>query len=402
MAVTIACPALAFFVQRDIAAIQSIEVGFPAEEYLSVRLEMDQETAPGTSPETARAEFLSRFRATYQDLAQRLGAEPTVAGVTFAERLPRMYHPHRRIEVDDGGEAIPDSVLGYRVSSVQVDVDFFDVLGTPILSGRGFDSGDLESDDGAVIVNQSFVERVLGGRNPIGRRVRYLYFEESGEAWSAGEEPGPWYEIVGVVRDMGMAVNRDPKSAGFYHPVAPDGAYPVHMAVHVRGDAESFATRLRTVARAVDPTLRLNDLGSLDEVQESTLELYAFWFTLTVFVSGVAMFLSMAGIYSVMAFTVSRRTREIGVRVALGADARRLVAAIFARPLGQIGVGAVAGVMMAGVLAYGAMGASFWARGPAVLVAYGALMMGVCMLACIVPSRRALRVEPTEALRADG
>jgi ABC-type lipoprotein release transport system permease subunit len=136
------------------------------------------------------------------------------------------------------------------------------------------------------------------------------------------------------------------------------------------------------------------------------------WLRMTLVITGVALLLSLAGIYAVLSFTVARRTREIGVRVALGANQRRVLTAIFRRPLTQVGVGVVAGGFL---IAIGALVLSVHvpdgqtrlseARMPlehvAMLVAYAAFMLGVCLLACIVPTRRALAVEPTVAMRVD-
>jgi ABC-type antimicrobial peptide transport system permease subunit len=110
----------------------------------------------------------------------------------------------------------------------------------------------------------------------------------------------------------------------------------------------------------------------------------------------------LAGIYAVMAFTVARRTREIGIRVALGASQRRVLASIFRRPLTQVALGVLAGTFVTGLLAYGLNGMAVSPRGAAMVAAYAVLMLAVCLMACIVPTRRALAVEPTEALRADG
>jgi putative ABC transport system permease protein len=399
VAVTVAFPVTSFFMRRDAVQLRSFDVGFAAEEYLSVRLETDRETAPDTPAETSR----TRLRTTYRELERRLAAEAGVRGVTFGSRLPGMYHPWRRIEVDAGGAASPDSGLGHRVSAAWIDVDYFDVLGTPVLSGRGFHSSDPESGQRVVIVNQAFVHGVLEDRNPLGRRLRYLDSEESSPA-PVNPQPGPWYEIVGVVKDLGMTTGGDPtfSGAGLYHPLALGTANPVYLAAHVKGDPVSFTGRLRALATAVDPTLRLYALQPMDEIQQAELRWLSLWFRLTVLLSSIALLLSLAGIYAVMSFTVSRRTREIGIRLALGADRRRVIAAIFHRPLAQVGSGVIAGAALTAALAFLVLRAQLWPKGAALVMAYAGLMMAVCMLACIVPTRRALRVEPTEALRADG
>jgi putative ABC transport system permease protein len=414
-------------------------VGFPAHEFLSARLEMDREVTLGTPPprrtveskvasmgqpdreegDTSQAAFRARFRTTYDELARRLEAEPTVTQVAFADRLPRMYHPHRLIEMDEGGAAQrrDEWPEGYRVSDAFIGPGYFDAVGARALLGRTFTlsehetirgaPGTPDAQEGPVVVNESFVRLVLGGRNPIGRRVRYVFFEGMRRS-ELGKEKSPWYEIVGVVRDLGMAVGADvgqaeggdPKVAGLYHPVPTGGVYPAHIAVRLSGDAMAFGPRLRTIAAAVDPTLRLYEVTRLDRVNESELDFIELWLQLLLIVSAIALTLSLAGIYSVMSFAVTRRTREIGVRVALGADRRRIILAIFARPLRQLAMGIAVGAIIVAALmraASGPLGLPQFGM----LAAYAVFMTAVCMIACIVPTRRALRVEPTEALRAE-
>jgi putative ABC transport system permease protein len=308
------------------------------------------------------------------------------------------------------------------------------VFRAPMLSGRRFHPSEHESGRGApsdaaasaseasgvVIVNESFVRSVLGGRNPIGRRLRYVSFEgrtiegkvsqtlegSAGNkfAWPADVAPPTWYEIVGVVRDLGMAPDQggDPKSAGIYHPVAFGASYPGKIAVHVRGDAASFAPRLRAVATDIDPALRLDALLPMNRLNDVELQFINFWFRLLLMVCAMAMTLSLAGIYSVMSFTVARRTREIGVRVALGASPRRVIGAIFARPLTEVAIGVVVGTALAATLAAAASFGGLTLGQYAILAGYATIMLAVCTIACIVPTRRALRVQPTEALRAEG
>jgi predicted permease len=399
IAVTLAFPVVAFSVYGGVRGARAIVADFPAAEFLSARIALDREPLPGA--DTSLAAFVARRQATARELERRLHAEPGVAGVTFAERLPRMDHLPHWIEVDSGGAAPEDPRFpgGYRTSSSAVDADYFDVLGAPVRAGRAFHAGDLAPDSRVVIVNESFVRLVLGGRNPIGRHLRYKWRNDESGPLSGSAGPAPWYEIVGVVPDLGMSAAADPKVAGFYHPLAADVVVPLHVAVHVRGDPVAFAPRLRAVAAAVDPTLRIDAIARMDTLSNPGIEFSMFWVRLLAVVSAVALLLSMAGIYAVMSFTVARRTREIGIRVAIGASRRRIVAAVFARPLAQVGLGVVAGGVLTVVMNDGVDHPTLDIFAGA--LAYATLMLGVCLLACIVPTRRALQIQPTEALRSD-
>ena len=403
VAVTVGFPVTTYLVRRDIAKWETLDVGFSSAQYLSVRLETDREAVSNASPGAdSRRRFVAASRATIEELRRRLVADPAVLGVTFAERLPRMYHPARLIEVDAGGAAPRRAEWpnGYRVSSAAVDASYFEVLQAPIEIGRGFTAAEMQGEHRVVVVNESFVRRVLGDRSPIGRRLRYVRFEEWGDR-HADEQPGPWFEIVGVVRDMGMSVGEfDPKISGIYHPLSDTSAASVNMAVHVRGDPEAFAARLRAVAYTVDPSLRLHDVQRLDKVGSSEVRLLMFWLRMTLIVTAVALVLALSGIYAVLSFIVSRRTREIGVRVALGASARHVVLTIFKRPLLQVSGGVVVGMVL--VVALTRMATSDMTPSQfATIVAYSCLMLLVCMLACIVPTRRALNVQPTQALKSE-
>jgi putative ABC transport system permease protein len=172
----------------------------------------------------------------------------------------------------------------------------------------------------------------------------------------------------------------------------------------------SLGPRVHEITAAVDPTLRLSDLQRVDKVSDGLLWVIRLWRRITVLLTGIALLLSLAGIYAVLSFTVARRTREIGVRVALGASRRRVVATIFRRPLMHVTLGVLAGGALIAVAAFAVSGGDgglarveggLSLANVGLLLAYAMLMLAVCMLACVVPTRRALRVEPSEALRAE-
>ena len=287
------------------------------------------------------------------------------------------------------------SAFGHSVSLALVAPDFFDVVGAPLLAGRAFTAADVDSVNGPVIVNQSFVHQVLGGRNPVGRRIRRVLVDDTQQA-------APWLEIVGMVRELGMVrdLGMATLHAGLYRPITPD-APVLWIAIGVRGTPASFAARLRAVASEVEPGLQIHELMPLDEAGESLWRESQYLSRVLAILSAIALLLSLTAIYSVMSFTVSRRTREIGVRVALGADRRRVIGTIVRRPLAQVGLGTVVGGILVAVMFAGLFESTPTVGETSSIAAYAILMLGVCLLACVVPTRRALRVEPASALRVE-
>ena len=375
VAVTVLFPATAFFFHRWAVGGRTRDVGVAAKEFLSVRLAMDS-AASGRMPTIV------------EELRRQLHAEPGVTGVAVADRLPGIPHSGGRFEVE-GDDRTP--TYGYDVRVASVDSEFFGALGAPLLSGRGFVPSDVASGRDVAIVNTSFVEGVMRGRNPIGHRVRLIA--------RGGEQPaGPWIEIIGAVRDIGMGGT---DGVGLYRPLAP-GYASVRLALHVAGSPESFAGRLRALASRVEPALRVHDVMTLDTVGADQWLESLYLSRLLAVLSGIALLLSLMAIYAVMSFTVVQRTREIGTRVALGADRRHVVTAIIRRPLAQIGVGIGAGGALVLLAFVGMKESAPTAIETSVIALYAALMLAVCLTGCIVPIRRAVSLEPSAVLRADG
>ena len=412
VAITVAFPAVVYVEQGQLRHIQTFEAGFATEEYVAVPLAMEAPVVAGTS-DSDRAAQRAAFATNLQELRRRVAAEPGVTGVTFADWLPRVPdRPTEWIELADPvtvpPDRAPDEAGQTRVwrpwaHVAHIEPSYFDVLQAPILAGRGFAAADLAPGANVAIVDQRFVELVLKGRNPIGQQLRFG--DDAGD--TAAQRAKPWIEIVGVVKELGMsspmAVRR---GAGLYLPATPGRFAPVFMILHGRGDPMTLVPQVRAIAADVDPTLRLGEWQRLDHVLEDVLWFIGLWMKIAALMTAVALLLSLSGIYSVMSFIVARRTREIGVRVALGASRGRVITAIFRRPLIQVGLGVIGG----GALI--AMAATIETEMPgltgdvtlgqlAIVAAYAIFMLGVCLLACVVPTRRALGVEPTIALRAE-
>ena len=180
-----------------------------------------------------------------------------------------------------------------------------------------------------------------------------------------------------------------------YRPHLPSPGTAVNLALRVR-DPEDFATRLRLLAADVDPMLRLTDVQPLGKVGGGEAQMNWALTSVAWLVSLVVLLLSATGIHALMSFTVTRRTREIGIRAALGASPRRIVAGIFSRAFLQIGAGVLAGSGLAALVGLGSL------RQLLLLLAADGVMLAIGLTACALPLRRALRIDPTEALRAEG
>lgn len=369
------------------------DLGIPGHEYLTARVALEAEPADDGSPGDPES-VRTRSRVTLAELEEKLLADPRVLGATFAERAPRLYNGWNQVEVD-GPTAPPQDERGHRLGRVSVEPDFFRTLGIRPRAGRDFHVADALPGADAVIVNEAFIDYVLGGRNAIGVAFRYVASERDR---APGQEPGPWLRIVGVVQDLGAMSGYS--SAIVYHAVPDRSMNPAYAIIHVRGDAGGFTPTLRRLAFDVDPTLRVGDAVPLDRMVDDTVAFYRFWVTALAVASLLGVILSLGGIYAVMSYTVSRRTREIGVRVALGAQKTRVVLEVFRKPLVQVVIGLAAGGLLTAFL-LGLVGSTPSLRQLAGFAAYMTAMAAVCLLGCLTPVRRALAVEPSEALRAE-
>jgi predicted permease len=396
VALTVACLPLVFDVGRDTSNFAQYELAIPGDQYLTTRvvLPRDSVTTDAEGADTALPDRV-RFESSLAALHQELAAEPGIRSATFGDP-PGAYVPRQFIDV--GGPTRPArSAAGHRPQVATVAPGFFDTLGARIVAGRDLQSADAR-DDGAtsVVVNQSFVTEVLGDEPAVGRRLRFrdLHQQAPGDAPPAE----PWREIVGVVTDLPLTADPDLRDlAGIYIPLLP-GTQPANLIVRVAGPPGAMAPKVRAIAARVDPALRLSTISTLEDLVRTEAGFYAFWFRVSLAVTGLLLLLSLSGVYAVVSFTVSRRTREIGIRLALGADRRRLLSEILAKPMLRVGIGATLGAVAIAMLPLASQG-FISLRLAGLIAGCAALVVVVSVLACAVPIRRALRIQPTDALR---
>jgi len=366
----------------------AMDDGVARAEYLSAELRQDREPSWSDGTEGGAAEF-ARDAEVWRELGRRVSREPGVLGVTFGTSLPGAEHPVRSYQL--AGVPLPfGGAYSNRARVAWIEPGYYATFDVPMLLGRAFNTGDLVGSEARVaIVNEAFVRRVLELGEPIGHRIR-LDRSDNGE-------PGSWAEIVGVVSNVTVDMGSDPGGwPAVYFPLVAT-ANTIHMAVHLGEDPSLFAGRLRSIGGGLDPSLVLDRLGTLDDIVGAPVKvMYLLGLSIGLLVLA-ALVLATAGVYSLMSFTVSQRTREIGIRTALGAHPRRIVTDVFSRAILQLLLGTALGL-----LPLMAPGDLLFQYGPWAAIGIAGVMLIMGLAACWNPMRRALRIQPTEALREGG
>ena len=382
-----------------VARTVSIRNEFPSADFVIAGIDLHRSTE-----EAIDAPAFQRRRAqTYAELERRLMQAPETVAVTFATYVPGASPEGLGQQVDvesmEGGAPAFDA----GVLAPAVGPRFFETIGRPIVAGRDFQEGDRTGSARTVVVNEAFArlfQRNTGQGSPIGARVR-----------RRAEEPGsetaqqPWYEIVGVARDIGLDPHSDDygESAYIYHAASPATVGQLVTLIHVRGNAGGLAARLPVMAAAVDPgltvqhALPLNDIVQLRD--RTGLGLVGALGGVTMLVLAM----SAMGIFSLMSVSVSRRTREIGLRTALGANPRQVMISVLSRAAILMASGGAAGggllLWIVGVRGSSGRPAEDIAPYVPWLAVTALVMLAAGLLAALGPARRALRINPTDALR---
>lgn len=330
-----------------------------------------------------------------QEIEELASTVPGVDAAGLATALPRHSPPAAPTEVEALASEAPRAAR--MAPSAEVSAGFFAALDARALAGRLFAPDDyLEGALPVAVVNEPFVRKFLGGASPVGRRLRAI----------GTDGPGAWHEIVGVVPDMGLSVGDPELAAGYYVPLdidsRPEDRF-LYLALRGAGDPMTYVSPLRQSLAEHDPALVLNRPERLEDVLADDRAFFKWLSTGLVALGAITLVLALTGVYAMMALIVTRRTREIGVRVALGATATRVVWTILRRAAWQVALGGAVG----GVLAVLSLNAR------TILVSRlddgGAwtlpLVLGLLVTAGLgatwLPLRRALRVQPSEAMRVD-
>jgi putative ABC transport system permease protein len=275
-----------------------------------------------------------------------------------------------------------------------VTPDYFRTMTVPVLRGRAFTLADRDSAPRVVLINQSFAARYFPGEDPIGRRVAFDKVPDSNSVWRT---------IVGVVQDERQeALSLEPRNE-FIAPVAQDGGRGLYLLLKTSGDPASLGPTARDLIADMDPDLAILSVTTMDEIRDRSLARQRFMLTLLGAFSLVGLVLAVVGVYGVMAQLARSRVREMGIRIALGAQAAEVQWLVVRHGLRLVATGLGIGLTAALLLSRSITALLFQIQplDPITFVSVPVLLVLSAMAACWLPALRASRASPALALRTD-
>jgi putative ABC transport system permease protein len=363
--------------------VQQVEPGFNAERVLTMRLQV---------PEN-RYTTMGELNGFYQRALDRLAATPGIEAVALANNLPlSRANAVRNVTIESQGEQ-------RKVDFSVVSPAYFRALQLPLRRGRTFTEADTATSAGVVVIDETMARQNFAESDAVGKRMRI------------GDESNPWLEIVGVVADSksnGLEATSDP---GIYIPYLQRQATLVEslvgrrqmLLIRTASDPSQYVAALRQAMREIEPNQAVTDVQPLTQVLAESVAPQRFRTLLLSLFAGVALLLAGLGIYGVMNYSVAERTREIGIRVALGAESRDVLRLVLRQgltlALAGVALGVAASIALTRLMKTFLFGVS--ATDPLTFVGVALLLTFIAVLACWLPARRATKVDPMIALRCE-
>jgi putative ABC transport system permease protein len=358
-----------------------VDLGFDARNVLSFLIQ----------PSSGQVRSPEQTRVYFDEMTRRVAALPGVEGVGAVQHLP-LSGFNWSATLDIESQPIPATATHPSITWRSVVGDYFAAMRIPLRRGRLFTATDMRDAPPVVVINEAMAKHYWPGRDPVGERIR-----------AGNGSRRDWATIVGVVGNVRFMGPETEPTDEIYRPNAQQGLVFMHFVVRTSGDPLAFAPSVRAAIRSLDgtvPIAQVRSLGDLFSASTATPRTIAL---LLLAFAGVGMVLGAVGIYGVISYAVTLRTRELGIRVALGAIEGRIVAMVVGEGLRLAMIG----------IAIGAVAAVFAARSLRTLVfgvattdvstyaSVAAVLIAVALAAAYVPARRASRVDPLEALRGE-
>jgi predicted permease len=369
---------------KSVVQLKTIRLPFTIENVLTARVDL---------PRTAYPDSAASIRF-FEQLLPRLEEVPGVEAATLSDGLPAAGNGVISVQIE--GKAYTHNSDYPLAREGIVTAGYFATFQSPVVSGREFTRADVATSQPVAIINESFARTHFPGIDPIGHQIRRIR--------PASTEP--WLTIVGVVPDLIMEGigNNNASPVGYYIPIAQsDVANGVRIAVRTRGEPAALTPLLRSAVSSLDPDLAIYEISTLQRVMDRQTWFYTVFGTFFMAFGICALLLAAAGLYGVMSFAVTQRTREMGVRSALGAQGMQLVVLVMRKTLAQLALGLVLGL----ALAWGASRAlqpvlyHVDSHDTAVFAAVVATLALASLIASFLPARRVTRIDPVLALASE-
>jgi predicted permease len=364
---------------RSFQRLQAFDPGFRVDNLLSVRMNIPR----GYTPQQATA-----FR---QQLVERVQGLPGAQSVGLSTDVPLDGNTSATLAAIEGLTPPDDDI---RVYVHAISPNFLATLGVPLLRGRDFNIQDNDQAPAAVIISDSMARRLWPGDDPVGKRISTSRDQKGNRVWS---------QVVGVVGDVKYRTlirdqNKDPD---IYLPLLQNPDRALALAVRAQGDPSALAPAVRGEVRSLDPNLPVFNVATMRERMENDTARTRFSTLLLGVFACVAMLLAVVGIYGVMAYSVTQRTHEIGIRMALGASRADVLKLVVGEGMALVGAGVAIGLVLA-FIATRVLASQLYsvsATDPATFSVVPLMLAGVALGASYVPARRATKVDPMVALR---
>jgi predicted permease len=368
-------------VVRALGRLQTLSPGFEVEHGLVASFDLGLQ-----GYDKARGKEFER------QLVERVRALPGVRAASLTDLMPLSLN-YSSSDVHVEGQQLGRGANAPISMVASVERDYFNTMSIPLVAGRGFKDADKEGAQGVVIVNETLARRFFPGRDPaqgaLGRRISFQ------------SDAGPWLEVVGVARDGKYWTIGEAPQLFVYSPLAQSYSSTATLVVRAEGDPRSLANSIRAEVSKIDPALPLFDVKTMEEHMGVSLFPARVAATLLGGFGLLALLLAAMGVYGVVSYSVAQRTREIGIRLALGARARDVLRLVAGRGMALVAAGLIAGLASALVLTRFMEGVLYGVSATDTLTftLVVLLLAAVALLACLVPARRATKVDPMVALR---
>ncbi len=383
---------------RSLGKLSSVDPGFEARNLLIAGINLPESRYPNPTQATEL----------FSQLVEEMDRLPSVDAVAATTNPPFMGGAGMPLLQEGATYQSMDDLRSVQFAGVLGD--YFRAQGLSLVQGRPFAATDRQGSPPVAIINEATARQFFPGQDPLGQRVMLGLPENlfSPDLLPSGFSNLPWAEVVGVVRDVRhFGLQADPQPL-VYLPIEQTWVVPLMrngmvLLTRTHGEPAALTGTVRKALQRIDPEQPVGSISTMEAIINNTLRQSRFNSLLLGCFAGVALVLALVGIYGLVAWNVTQRTREIGIRQALGAQRRDVLRLVVGQGMGMVLVGVVIGLATSLAVARGLQGMLFEvsAFDPGTFVAVGLVLGGVALIACVLPALRASRISPLEALRAE-